>query len=593
MSSNSHITVPGLYFFAGKQATAGLEQFSGLRQIGPFRVGGTGALFQQAQRNGVAVFLYGLLIPYPNGETDHASAVIDLYEKRGFDALKDLEGLFNLVLVDEKRRTAFVMADAAGSLPLYLYRKAQTFSTCSTPVFFRQIGLPLSFHRRALYESFRLLYPASPDTFIKPIVRARPATIYRISENGESDTIAALEWKYTGDSGWDLDAMALRIWEITSDVIDGVLDHPNLRNRSLHLSLTGGMDSRHILGKLIDKGRRPELIRHVRIDQGEYRSCWAVCKALNLPLMAFPLEDIDHRTLMKRWLEYSGGLVNVHQNYLLHMMERNPENGVVGFDGFLMDRVLGIYPKSEITGQTNPVSPIWGLLYTRPGKMRKLFHDWQTLEQEALDKLSMEVDRYDGPSWFQYMLLDIHSRGLHYTGPPCTMMADEALYFSPGAHKQAFQFLLHADRAIGGEKRARLEAIKTFFPKLAKIPDSSGTPFTKYESFRKSPKKKRSYARQQLISLLSGWRIDPAPGTEHEWLRKIPDMHDVTERVIYESKCIADGHINGKAMKRSWKLLNLGGYEAWTLMSFITAEMAYRTLVLGDDPDETMAWLFS
>ena len=591
--AEAHISTPGLYFFAGKRKSATVERYGGLRSYGPFMAGGAGALYQHAENDDAAAFVYGLLIPYPEGKTDHAQAVLDLYEKRGIDALKDLEGLFNLVLIDKKRRKAFVMADAAGSLPLYLYREDRTFAASVTPLFFRQIGLPMSFHRRALYESFRLLYPASPQTFIRPVLRARPATIYIIGEDGISETTPALDWTYTGDSGWDLDAMALRIWEITSDVIDGVLDHPSLRDRSLHLSLTGGMDSRHILGKLIDKGRRPELIRHVRIDQGEYRSCWSVCQALDLPLLAVPLEEVDHRTLMKRWLECSAGLVNVHQCYLLHMMERTPPNGVIGFDGFLMDRVLGIYPKNDIGAHSNPVSPIWGLLYTRPGKMRKLFRDWQALEKEALDRLSDEVDRYEGPSWFRYMLLDIHSRGLHYTGPPCTMMADEALYFSPGAHRQAFLFLLHADRAIGGEKRARLEAMNTFFPKLAKIPDSSGIPFTKYESFRKSPKKKRSYARQQLISLLSGWRIDPAPGTEHEWLRRIPHLHTVNERAVYESKCIADGHIDGKAMRRSWKLLNLGAYEAWTLMSFFSAEMAYRTLVLGEDPADTIDWLFS
>ena len=45
-------------------------------------------------------------------------------------------------------------------------------------------------------------------------------------------------------------------------------------------------------------------------------------------------------------------------------------------------------------------------------------------------------------------------------------------------------------------------------------------------------------------------------------------------------------------LKLSWHLNEMGGYQGWTLMSFLSAEVAYRLLVKKQSQTEVLNLLF-
>ena len=92
--------------------------------------------------------------------------------------------------------------------------------------------------------------------------------------------------------------------------------------------------------------------------------------------------------------------------------------------------------------------------------------------------------------------------------------------------------------------------------------------------------------RQYVQGVASGMRIDPAPQTEHAWMRQIPYWRHVTQNALVDSRLARDEIVRGSAMRAMWSGQRYGGFMAWTLMGLVSGEVAYRTLVLGEAPDD-------
>jgi asparagine synthase (glutamine-hydrolysing) len=111
--------------------------------------------------------------------------VLRLYEERGEDAFERLEGMFAFCLWDLGRRVAYLVRDAFGMKPLYVYRDAERLTFCSelTPL----LGLPGT--DRALdpagladYLTFR--YVNAPYTLYRRIERLPAGCFMRVPLDG-------------------------------------------------------------------------------------------------------------------------------------------------------------------------------------------------------------------------------------------------------------------------------------------------------------------------------------------------------------------------------------------------------------------------
>lgn len=580
--------IPGLKLLVGKPPPEGWTSH------GPFIVRGDGAFITKSSDERYTLWVDGLLFDSESGGRE-AEELLKSFKRKGKGPLKSADGHYNLVLIDHEREEVVFLQDMAASRPLYMYSHGSITAVAPSPTCFADLGLPMSIDRQGLYETLRLLHPAGHRSLINEVKRLRPGVVITLNRNGSVRELEKRVWALKPEPERRLDVMAAEIKDLIAHAVRGVMNHPVCSGRSLELSLTGGMDSRHILGELLEQNHRPERIHHIIIKRDEFNAVTEICRGMESSLHSPHLGDLDYLRLAQRWLERSGGLVNLHQIYLLGMMENVPREGSVGFDGYLMDMLLGgggVYYHRIGSGLTDASAEIWNRIYCSNPMLRALMPDAGALAKVGYESVRSEAEDYVGPLWFKLVMLSLHRRSLHYTGAAYPMMSDEAVYFAPGATRRALEFFLNSDVHVAGDKRARLAAMQKYFPQLATYPDPSGVPYSSYTSLRKPSKKLKTYVAPWWETVKSLGRRDPAPETEHEWFRRIPVFRKMAERLVKSSYLARDGHISKSGIEWCWRIHRLGGYEAWTLFNLLSAEASYRCLVLQEAPQDVCEYFF-
>jgi hypothetical protein len=221
-----------------------------------------------------------------------------------------------------------------------------------------------------------------------------------------------------------------------------------------------------------------------------------------------------------------------------------------------------------------------------------LFNDYSELKSELIDYYKTHISNFEGEIWYKAGLHEMSTRGLHYTAIVDSILADDVYSFSPGATNRSFKFFSSISREVGGKKRIRLNAMKKYFPDVAGFPDSDGVSLLEKNErpkISKSPFLK--HFSPFLTYIFSGFKGDPAPETEHAWLRQSKFMKDIHRKVVYDGYLFKDGVLSQKAAKLSWNLHKIGGYQAWTLMSILSAEISYQLLVKKINPSTIYDWL--
>ncbi len=573
--------LPGLTVLSGATPPDGFERH------GPVSLNATGEFITRHDTPRHIVWVDGLL--FAEGERgDEARVLSERYSAAGRTALHEADGYYNVVVFERQTGALVLAQDALATRPWYIYRRGGVVAVAPSPMVYRALGFPMTLSRQVLYETLRLLHPAGEESLVNEVRRMRPGVSYRLERDQSLHEQTVSDFSYRPDHAVGLDEMAREIKDIVAEAIDGVLRHPVCRARPVELSLTGGLDSRHILGELLAQERKPRQIRHVCIKRAECAAVARICAGEQLSLRVFELHELPWATLIRRWLARSGGLVNLHQVYLLAMMHEVGARGVVGFDGYLMDWLLGLVSKDNPDSITDPVRTVWGRRYTSDLMLGQLMPDSRELAARGRAKLADEAGRYQGPAWFRALMLDIQHRGVNYTGAAMALMAPEAHYFAPGATRRALHFCRGRDIAIGGIKRARLEAMRRYFPRLAEYPDPSGRAYTEYTTLHKTTTGMGRYLTPWWRFITSGGRTDPAPESEHEWLRAIPPLRHLVAGLVEHSGLVADGLISRRGLARCWRLHQIGGYEAWTLFSLLSAEAAYRCLVRREPQEQVI-----
>ncbi len=418
-------SVPGLYLAAG----------SALGGAAALWAGGRGLLYGRATRDGHTLHFEGILTRRAPGASSDAERALSVWLAGGPAWLARLEGYFTVLVVDEAERRAFLMGDAFASRPWYLYRRGRACAAAPTPLFFAEAGLPMRLDRQGLYETVRLLHTAAgAGTLVEEVARIEPGVGYWIEADGWVRRERVRAFVQDEDPSLNLDAAADWLTEIVRDGVRGTLSHPALRDRPVHLALTAGLDSRHVLGELLVQGHPPERLRHVLVTEAEARPVRAMAEGLGLPLDLRSVEALDYDALLARWIERSGGLLHVHQVYLLDLARRLPDAGVVGFDGFLMDLLLGFTQHRAAAARRREVpEALLGLSYTDPAMLRALVPGSARHAEAARAALRAAVGAIEGSAAFTLTLLQALNRGLTYSGGAYPLLGDEALYVAPAS----------------------------------------------------------------------------------------------------------------------------------------------------------------
>lgn len=533
--------------------------------------------------DGKSIALEGL-VSAPSGARG-AAALAEVWSRGGVHELGTLDGYFRAVVLEDAGRRCTLVGDVFGTRPVYALASEGSLAAAPSPRCFADAGLPMTLSALGLLGTFRSMTPLLDETLVNEVRRLRP---------GRALVASAAEW----DATWwyrfddperegDLDFWSERLHEALHAGLTPVLESPELADWSVFLPITGGLDSRQLLGLLCERQRPPSRLTHIDLVPAETAAVRELARGLGQPLEVLSFANLDAARHLDTWLSCAPGMVNFHQLYLLATAGSNYDN-TFAFDGLAMDNLLGQYTPAGMTGGAAPADKLFAHTYTTNGMQQKLLPDAFERLSEMRERMNAEARQLHTDEWRQTALHRIFYRALGYTGGTCGITRDgQPPMFAPGTHIEAARFFLQAPRTVTGEKRARLRLLTSRYPELSTFATTSGAAPAAMGRVRPRGSRTLQLAKQRLLHALFGAGGDPAPNTEHAWTRQVPWLRRCIDRLVHDSALVDAGVIPAELLERAWKRQLAGGMLGFTFYSFVTAELGYRALCLAQD-DETL-----
>ncbi|NIN00607.1 MAG: hypothetical protein GTO24_21740, partial [candidate division Zixibacteria bacterium] len=191
--------------------------------------------------------------PLPCEPHDHPSLILRLIERKGIQIVKDLNGSFVLALWDLKRKVLTIANDRFGLRPLYYFRRDDLFifaSEMKSVLAFKEVDREIDVEAMAQFFSFNFIM--GDRTWLEEIKVLSPASILTFG-NGSLQkrsywTLDLAEEDKKFNKQDDLERAHFLIKQaVHRQIKDGI---PKI------LSLSGGLDSRTILGAAAQLGYR-------------------------------------------------------------------------------------------------------------------------------------------------------------------------------------------------------------------------------------------------------------------------------------------------------------------------------------------------
>jgi len=195
----------------------------------------------------VSIADLGLWLPFPAERGRDAAWLIEQYLTHGADGLaRRLQGLFALLIVDQRSRQAHVITDRCGSLHVYWRQLADGVAVCTSSAVLAKLGDaqldPVGVHE---FIATGILY--EDRSLWQGIRKIGPATMLTIDSAGAQ---AKPYWQFSAVRPESLD-LAEAI-EQTHHALVSVLKALPTAAKPLVSDLTGGYDSRFLLSGLVE-----------------------------------------------------------------------------------------------------------------------------------------------------------------------------------------------------------------------------------------------------------------------------------------------------------------------------------------------------
>ena len=157
-----------------------------------------------------------------------------------------LDGEFNIFILDKKGQNHFFINDFLGRLPAYVYQ-GQQFILSRDIFVLDKITTGLMFDEQSVYQFLRMGYPLGDRTLFNDIKRFPAAGILTINESNiniksSPPDLSAME---ASDSSKNPEG---ELYELFKEALKNRLE----KEKKVVLSLSGGLDSRLIMGEIIN-----------------------------------------------------------------------------------------------------------------------------------------------------------------------------------------------------------------------------------------------------------------------------------------------------------------------------------------------------
>lgn len=226
--------------------------------FGAFERGEKNLSYLHSQEKNHFIAIHGLALYRSEGvwQKVDAERLSRLFESDGSDILKKLDGFFSLVVFFKEKRRLILMTDPSGSCPIHYCSDGETlWFGPDTKSILEMSGRKNQFSREGLAGFLINGYPLAQYTMSKDVFRLRPGQRLDWSY-GDNDLSVTFyrDLKYDYSTRQSISSIADELYERLLDAqTASLVDDPE----NFVLALTGGYDSRTLLGAMCQVGKRP------------------------------------------------------------------------------------------------------------------------------------------------------------------------------------------------------------------------------------------------------------------------------------------------------------------------------------------------
>ena len=231
--------------------------------------------------------------------------------------LNRMDGEFVVSAFDKRRKRLVVFNDVLGRLPLF-YHLAKDSLVVSREVKFLIPFLPsLAFSASGIMEYLLFGFPFRENTLVQEAFQLPPATVLSYDlATGVFEKKEICKWAFDGTTNGA--TRKETVARLKDTLLEIVKDRANrTKGRSAIVSLSGGMDSRGVLGALRKSGASPIA---VTVDNPERPYAERVARAVGTEIHTIPPAKADWRRGLKRvvflkdGLDCHPGLIDLHSH---------------------------------------------------------------------------------------------------------------------------------------------------------------------------------------------------------------------------------------------------------------------------------------
>lgn len=285
-----------------------------------------------------------------SSETD-TETILHLYEERGTEAFKLLNGMFALALYDSRRDRLFLVRDHLGIKPLY-YTEAngQLIFGSEIKAILASDSYTPEIDWQSAHDFFSFLYVPAPNTIFRGIHQLPPA--HWLEYDLRARRIVKIE-RYWDVAGWGKSTsganeveLAMELRQVMTDAVEKqmVSDVP------LGAFLSGGIDSNIIVGLMAGASRNVKTFT-VLFDEPEMRyydereEAQRVADKFSTEHHELTI-DLSHPEEMLNLIEHFDQPFGNTTFFLTHLLSRYTRESVtVALSGAGGDELFGGYPR--------------------------------------------------------------------------------------------------------------------------------------------------------------------------------------------------------------------------------------------------------
>lgn len=268
------------------------------------------------------------------------------------DFLNSFKGNFSIIA--KKNNTQFACVDSIRAFPIFYSKKQSKFTY--NP---RAILNNLEYDQKGITELSMSSYVLGDRTLFKDIKQLRPGEIVYFPKFKKKQYFKFYPKKIYKKN---IDQLSEELNLITNKIIKRVIE--KYKNKRILVPLSGGLDSRLVLSKLVEFGcQNLEAITYGIDNNGELKIAREVAKKLNVKWNFVPTSDLESKKIFNSevrknyWKSSSGNCVlpNMQEFHLFYNLKKNKtlNNYDVVINGQAGDFITGGHINTKLNNKIN------------------------------------------------------------------------------------------------------------------------------------------------------------------------------------------------------------------------------------------------